>query len=70
MKKKTKNIVVKIFAATAIVLLLSGFTISTTALALIPNWTQELRFSDDIHDNNPIEPIPAFISGLKRKLER
>lgn len=69
MRKKTKNIIVKMFAVTSIVLMLFGFTVTTTALALIPNWTQESRLSCFPSDT-PTEQIPAFIYGMRKKLER
>jgi len=55
----------KIFATIILVMVVFGFSVSSIAFALIPNWTQEKSMSC-FPSNSPTEPIPAFIHGLKR----
>ncbi len=65
MKKIHKKRLIQTFAASTLVLVVLGFSVSSIAFALIPNWTQESKFSC-FPSESPTEPIPALIQGLKK----
>ena len=62
-RKKEPTLLQRVFAGTVMVIFLVGFTVSTTAYALIPARTQEKHLTCN-PDETATEPIPAFVGRL------
>ncbi len=65
MKRNYKQKIIQIFTTLILLVVVFGFSVSTIAFALIPNWTQESKFSC-FPSETPTKPIPAFIEGLRK----
>ena len=66
MNKNIRMLFLRIITALVLAPVVTGFSALNLSSAMIPQWTQQPKFSCFPSDQ-PIAPIPAFVGGLVRE---